>query len=97
MSKGICFLAEEHPGAFPAHELIESFAGVGIYLANPWNGLITELNDEGDQAVVSELELETSLQSKTVATFQFWFSDSVDLTCSFRRLHADGLGPFIAV
>ncbi len=88
MSNGFCYFAERSPG-FSLSELAASLRTIGVQLRNSNTGLLTALNDEGDQVAVTETELDQSLHGSNPVTFQLWFSDDTDIICSFRRISDD--------
>jgi len=64
MSLGFCYLAELSSPSFLS-DLSDSIIGAGARLQNPWNGKITEIDDEGDQVetTLSDLGPAELLQS----------------------------------
>src|ERR1051326_7779177 len=88
MSNAFCYFAERAVD-FSLSELAASIRTVGVQLRNSYTGLLTALNDEGDQVAVTEMELDQSLHSSDSVTFQFWFSEDTDIICSFRRISSD--------
>lgn len=89
MSLGFCYLAEVPDSGPLLSDLERSISVTGAQLANPWNGKITRIDDEGEQTEITRGDLELALEGWPAVTFQFWLSDDTDLTCSFRRLSRD--------
>lgn len=96
MSNGFCYFAQRRSGDLLS-DLSRSLRLIGARLANPGNGVITRLTDDGDQVSVSEQELADRVSKESSVTFQFWFTEGTDLRCSYRDLsngvcvHAYGL------
>ncbi len=70
-----------------AESLVASAGEVGIYLANPANGRITELSELGEQipADRGRIVADISLSGTGEVTFQFWIDEDVDVVCVVRR------------
>lgn len=97
-----CYVAERGFGAEEFSRVIETLNGVGITLANPWNGTISRLTDEGDQVETSQGQIRNAIEASLAVTFQVWFSEDTDLVCSLyqlangafaQRYNLDGLAP----
>ena len=49
MGVGYCYVAERRDGGLNLGDITVSLSEAGIQLANPTNGVITRLNESGDQ------------------------------------------------
>jgi hypothetical protein len=85
MSDGFVYIAE-HGRGISLTELKSSLGTIGLQLANPANGVIATINEEGNQCEVSEATLAEILKTAPLTNFQFWFSDSSDLFLTIRQI-----------
>lgn len=97
-----CYLAERRFGPTEFSRVVETLKRVGITLANPLHGAISQLTDEGDQVESSQTQLANSVEASSPITFQVWFSEDTDLVCSLyplsdgvfvHKYNIDGLAP----
>ena len=73
-------------------ESLNAFAAAGVVPENQSTGVVTILDDEGDQVTTDRNSLArtlATLQSGQRVTYQLWLSDSVDVICSYRRFGED--------
>ena len=81
----------EHAKKFDLRTLVDEFSSQGISLANPANGQITALSEDGDQIAVTLDVLEAAINAHDPLTFQFWLPGHADVCSRFRYLSDDRL------
>jgi len=81
----------EHANKFNLRILSDEFSSRGISLANPANGRITALSEDGDQIDITLDGLEAAITTHDPLTFQFWMPGHADVCCRFRYLSDDRL------
>ena len=60
---------------FILRALVDEFSCRGITLANPANGRVTALSEDGDQIDISLDMLEAAVTKQDPLTFQFWMPE----------------------
>lgn len=85
--------------------VVDLLETLGLSLANPGNGKITTWNDDGDQKVISAMNIVREVASGNVRNVQFWKTASEDVFVSWGdgqdgnvfSIYLDGVDSDLAV